>query len=140
MAGNFSVIYASIQVKKKELTAAATQMAPTVVIPHSEEPQTLIMFDPDSAQPDYLHWLVTDIPVGGGIAEGRTVWPYMGPAPTAGTGTNILGRKAHRYYFALFNGSIGQNIPQFREKFPTKSFQIQAGLTWTAWNGFYVFT
>jgi len=140
MAANLVVTYQAGPVQKQELTAAATQDTPTVVIPPSNSVQTLIMFDPDSAHPDYLHWLVTDIPVGGGVTDGNTVWSYTPPAPIAATGIDIQGRKAHRYYFALFNGSIGENIPQVRGKFPTKDFQMETGLTWTTWNGFWVFT
>jgi phosphatidylethanolamine-binding protein (PEBP) family uncharacterized protein len=143
-ANTLNVTYSSpnpLPVNKQELFVATTQSPPVVIIPPSSTMQTLIMFDVDSSQPDYIHWMVTDIPASGGVAEGNnTVWPYMGPAPTAGTGFDVPGRgKVHRYYFALFNGTIPKDkTPQIRGKFQTKAFQEQNGLEWTAWNGFWV--
>lgn len=42
-----------------------------------------------------VHWIVTDIPDGGGIDQGRTVVPYLQPLPFYGTGL-------HRVVFLLF--------------------------------------
>jgi phosphatidylethanolamine-binding protein (PEBP) family uncharacterized protein len=136
-----SVTYAT-PVQKQELTAAAAAPTPQVVIPPSNTVHTLIMFDPDSAQPAYIHWMITDIPASGSVAEGNIIFNYTPPTPTPGTGIDIPGRgKGHRYYFALFNGSIPDDkIPQARGKFTIKAFQEEVGLQWTAWNGFWVIT
>jgi phosphatidylethanolamine-binding protein (PEBP) family uncharacterized protein len=52
---------------------------------------SLIMYDPDAIQPQYIHYLVTNIS-NGNISSGKIVFDYMGPAPPVGSGT-------HRYIF-----------------------------------------
>ncbi|PAA51076.1 hypothetical protein BOX15_Mlig010225g7, partial [Macrostomum lignano] len=48
-----------------------------------------------SAEREYAHWLVTDIPGSGRVAEGRVRLPYLQPIPPLGTGL-------HRYALVLF--------------------------------------
>jgi phosphatidylethanolamine-binding protein (PEBP) family uncharacterized protein len=52
---------------------------------------TFIMYDPDAIQPQYIHYLVTNIP-NGNISNGTTTFDYNGPTPPPGTGI-------HRYIF-----------------------------------------
>lgn len=73
--------------------------APSVEVKGDDGPYTLLATDPDAPSPsnpsrrEWLHWMVTNIPGGGGVERGKQVVPYMGPAPPEGV---------HRYVFMLF--------------------------------------
>ena len=81
---------------------------------------TLVVTDPDAPTKgdekwsEYLHYLAVDVPLNTFNAEnasstdqlstadlkGKTLWPYLGPAPPAKTGK-------HRYVFLLFKQTPG---------------------------------
>ena len=65
------------------------------------------MHDPDSSQPSWLHWLVTNIP-NGDITKGEEVVSYNGPTPPPGTGT-------HRYIFELYSQNK-ERLPELSVK------------------------
>ena len=74
-------------------TIQETQSIPTIQI--GKIPlSTLIMYDPDSMNPSWLHYLVLNIP-NGDISKGDIVVSYNGPSPPKGTGI-------HRYIFELY--------------------------------------
>ena len=92
---------------------------------------TIVMYDPDAAIPQWLHYLVINIP-NGDISMGYVVRPYSGPTPPAGSGT-------HRYIFEqleqtdpLFmtiDNPAGFKIDKFRLKYglnmkSTKMFRV----------------
>jgi phosphatidylethanolamine-binding protein len=112
-----------------QLSILGTATAPTVELDAAAEPRVLLMWDPDSVQPSYIHWLI-EIPPGARSATGRVVVPYMGPAPPPGTGQ-------HRYYFAVFEGKAG-TLPTARAGFDPRAWQKENNLRWLAWNGFTV--
>jgi phosphatidylethanolamine-binding protein (PEBP) family uncharacterized protein len=94
---------------------------------------TLIMYDPDAIQPQYIHYLVTNIS-NGDISTGTTIFDYMGPAPPPNSGT-------HRYIFEQLaqenpiqvnmNERAKFDISQFKRKFnlnmrASKKFKVRS--------------
>ena len=94
---------------------------------------TLIMYDPDAIQPQYIHYLVTNIQ-NGDISSGTTIFDYNGPTPPPGTGI-------HRYIFEQLEqkqpidvsiGSRAQfDISAFKQKYilqmrASKRFKVRS--------------
>ena len=67
---------------------------------------TIIMYDPDSINGTFIHWIIINIPVNN-INKGFELLPYKGPSPPNKTGI-------HRYIFDLFE-----------QKNKIKSYQIE---------------
>ena len=67
----------------------ATRQQPSFTLPSEPRLSTIIMYDPDSSVPSWLHYLVVNIP-NGDISKGDIVVPYAGPSPPSGR---------HRYIF-----------------------------------------
>ena len=113
-------------------TIQATEEEPTVILP-SIPLTTLIMHDPNSSQPSWLHWLVTNIP-NGHITKGSVIVPYNGPSPPKGTGT-------HNYKFELYKQTTQINISSLeRNHFSPESFINENGLTFLKRKSFKVNT
>jgi len=68
---------------------------------------TLIMHDPDAVNGNRVHWLVTNI--NKNINNGKTLLPYVGPAPPIKTGK-------HRYIFELYKQSEMLNVEPFEQR------------------------
>lgn len=95
-------------------TVEDTQHTPQIILPNIEL-STLMMHDPDSSQPSWLHWLVVNIP-NGDISKGNTIVSYNGPSPPPNTGT-------HHYIFELYSQNLSilpRNIK--RNSFVVKHF------------------
>lgn len=93
---------------------------------------TLVMVDPDAPSRqnpiygEWLHWLMTDIPKGQGIWDGKQVMDFSPSGPPQGTGK-------HRYVFLLFshNEEIGPGIgfnPNDRSGFKINQYAPDNGL------------
>lgn len=112
---NISIKYNTNIQNNSYKTKESTSFKPTIKllnIPLS----TFIMYDPDAIQPQYIHYLVTNIS-NGNISSGATVFDYMGPAPPVGSGT-------HRYIFEQLQQQtpIQVNINE-RAKFDISQFK-----------------
>ena len=82
--------YPTFYVDNKSVkTRHETIQQPSITLPSEPRLSTLIMYDPDSSSPSWLHYLVVNIP-NGDVSKGEAVAPYTGPAPPSGT---------HRYIF-----------------------------------------
>ena len=96
---------------------------------------SLVMYDPDASIPQWLHYLVINIP-NGDISKGYVVRPYARPTPPVGSGT-------HRYIFEqleqteplfmVINNPSGFKIDKFRLKYgfnlkSTKMFRVASSL------------
>lgn len=95
-------------------TKDATQETPQLILPNIRL-STLIMYDPDSPNPSYLHWMIVNIP-DGNVSNGNTIISYAGPSPPEKTGT-------HRYIFELLSQEysiLPRNIK--RSGFSLKNF------------------
>ncbi len=88
----------SVQFSGKEAANNIRPRANTLKAPHvsysspQNELYTLIIWDPDSLTPSFLHWLVINIPEDK-VDQGETIVDYMPPTPPSGT---------HRYYVGLY--------------------------------------
>ena len=84
-------------------TIEETVSEPTIILPKLGL-STLIMHDPDSSQPSWLHYLVVNIP-NGNISKGNVIVDYNGPSPPSGSGI-------HRYIFEVYSQS--EKIPTIK--------------------------
>jgi len=94
--GQMKVSYPSFTLKNTNTssTIEETSMKPEILL--SNIPlSTLIMHDPDSSQPSWLHYLVVNIP-NGDISKGDVIVSYNGPSPPKDTGV-------HHYIFELYS-------------------------------------
>lgn len=112
--GAYSVRFAGKEAVGNLRSRSNTLQAPTVsYTATSPELYTLIIYDPDSPSPSYLHWLVVNIPEDR-VADGDTVVEYVPPTPPSGT---------HRYFVALFKQSTRISVPSLdRSGFSLDSF------------------
>ena len=130
-ASQYSVQFSGKEAAGNLRKRANTLSAPLVsfVADPPDELYTIILSDPNSADPSYLHWLVINIP-GERVAEGQAVVPYQPPNPPSGT---------HNYYVDLYvqkekldfvaPGRTGFNIDDFVAKYNltkagTKSIKV----------------
>jgi len=98
---------------------------------------TLLMIDPDAPGPkaptarNWLHWMVTNIPAGGGPADGDVVVAYAGPSPPIGN---------HRYVFVLYEQSahVAASAPAARGSFNAITFAASHALHAVGLNFYYV--
>lgn len=91
---SMNIRYPSFTLKNSSTsTVDATAEEPTTSLPRVPL-ATLIMHDPNSSQPSWLHWLVINIP-NGDIRKGSIIVPYNGPSPPPNTGI-------HNYKFELY--------------------------------------
>jgi phosphatidylethanolamine-binding protein (PEBP) family uncharacterized protein len=90
------------------LKPSETQVEPKIKYDFdSNNLYTLIMHDPDAVNGNRVHWLVTNI--NKNINNGKTLLPYVGPAPPAKTGK-------HRYIFELYKQSEMLNVEPLGER------------------------
>ena len=90
------------------LKPSETQVEPKIKYDFdSNNLYTLIMHDPDAVNGNRVHWLVTNI--NKNINNGKTLLPYVGPAPPAKTGK-------HRYMFELYKQSEMLNVEPLGER------------------------
>lgn len=87
---SISVMYPSFNVNNSTTDRNSTSMAPTVSLQNLNL-STFLMYDPDAIVPQWLHYLVVNIP-NGDIKKGNVIFPYEGPSPPPNTGI-------HRYIF-----------------------------------------
>jgi len=82
--------------------------------PPSSGYYTFMCVDPDSSEPEWLHWLVTNCK-GADPSTGTPVVPWNPPAPAVGT---------HRYYFKLYSHAnpISATAPKSRSAFNSGMF------------------
>ena len=92
---NMKISYPSyvLNTKNTVITKEETSTIPKIQLPPLKL-STLIMHDPDSMNPSWLHFLVINIP-NGDISKGDVIVSYAGPTPPPNTGT-------HRYIFELY--------------------------------------
>lgn len=92
---NMKISYPSFVLNSKNIVSTIEE---TAIVPKIELPflklSTLIMHDPDSMKPSWLHFLVINIP-NGDISKGDVIVSYAGPTPPPNTGT-------HHYIFELY--------------------------------------
>lgn len=93
------VKYGSKLVCEQHLVKADTIRSPKITLKPSSTNtlKTLVMWDPDSLTPSWLHWLIINIPSSKQIANGTLRMPYNPPTPPFGT---------HRYYFGLYEHDV----------------------------------
>ncbi|KAG0220982.1 hypothetical protein BGW41_007288 [Actinomortierella wolfii] len=124
------------------LAVSETQHEPKVTfMPDSPtDKYTLIFTDPDAPSRkdpkmrEWRHWVVSDISVASSdslvsVQGGKTLTPYMGPAPPKGSGP-------HRYVFLLYKQTPNSDATllstplsaDHRGKFKASQFANQAGL------------
>uniref|UniRef100_A0A6C0D9P4 Phosphatidylethanolamine-binding protein n=1 Tax=viral metagenome TaxID=1070528 RepID=A0A6C0D9P4_9ZZZZ len=87
---NITITYNTTIQNNSYKTKGSTSMIPYIKL-LSLPLSTLVMYDPDAMQPQYIHYLVTNIQ-NGDISNGTTIFDYNGPTPPVGTGI-------HRYIF-----------------------------------------
>ncbi|KAJ3694267.1 hypothetical protein LUZ60_009747 [Juncus effusus] len=120
----FRVSYNSREVKNGcEFRPAAVVQQPRVEVGGTDFDAffTLVMVDPDAPSPsepnlrEYLHWLVTDIPIHTEASFGNEITQYERPRPERGI---------HRFIFVLFQQSRRQTVyaPGWRQNFCTRDF------------------
>ena len=88
--GGIQISYPSFVVNNSETTINNTRNTPTLRL-LALKLSTFVMYDPDASIPQWLHYLVINIP-NGDITKGETIVHYSGPSPPPGTGV-------HRYIF-----------------------------------------
>ncbi|KAI1706545.1 phosphatidylethanolamine-binding protein domain-containing protein [Ditylenchus destructor] len=85
---------------------------------------TLVMIDPDVPAPDgygwgpqFLHWLVVNIPENNSVANGDTVSHYYPPTPPDNSGE-------HRYILLVYkqNGTISTRNPLYDDDFNVNNY------------------
>lgn len=71
---------------------------------------TLIMYDPNAVNGNYIHWLIINIKSIRSEEDGDIIFTYKGPAPPKGTGI-------HNYIFEIYiqNNKIDVNNISLRE-------------------------
>jgi len=122
--------YDSLFVNDNIMTSPNTSHQPTIsLVPLKNS--TLVMYDPDSIKPSWLHYLVINIP-NGDITKGDTIFSYNGPSPPPGTGT-------HHYIFEQLEQKypIDTNI-QDRSAFNINQFKEENNLVSRAKKQFIV--
>lgn len=82
-------------------------------VPEAAQSLALIVDDPDATMGTWVHWVVFDIPVGGGIEENSVPGKlgstnsggrdYGGPCPPSGT---------HRYFFKVYALDVKLNLKE----------------------------
>lgn len=97
-ATGFSVYYGAQHVCEQKLHASQVGVAPRLAFePAPNTLYTVLMYDSNVAQPEYLHWLVPN------VRDPNRLFPtvsYIPPAPPAGTGY-------HTYMFELYEQPRG---------------------------------
>ena len=126
------VKYPTFVVDNNNVTKEAASVQPIITLDPINL-STVVMYDPDSSIPQWLHYLVINVP-NGDISKGYIVRPYSGPTPPAGSGT-------HRYIFEQLEQSTplfmtidnpsGFDIDRFRLKYSLnqkskKMFRVDA--------------
>lgn len=93
------VIYNKKSIANNEyLKVSETQSKPQIkYISDPLKLYTLIMYDPDTVNGTYVHWIVSNIK-GDDLNNGNIIIPYKGPSPPPKTGK-------HRYIFELYSQS-----------------------------------
>ena len=113
--GGIEIEYPTFRVNNNVTTVAATSIIPTIKLSPLKL-STLIMYDPDSIVPSWIHYLVINIP-NGDISKGDVVLSYAGPAPPKDSGTHhyIFEQLEQSYpYTVAFSTRGGFNINSFR--------------------------
>lgn len=112
-----SVQYGTTTVNGQLLTMKETQHKPNIQFPvEKNNLYTILMIDPDSPQPDFIHWLIVN------ITPDRydTILSYFPPQPPSGT---------HHYYFYLCMQQSRIQVSRMeRYGFQTREFMKQYGL------------
>ena len=88
--GLMRVVYPSFNVNNTTTNRNSTSHVPTVSLQNLNL-STFLMYDPDAVVPEWLHYLVINIP-NGDISKGEVIISYEGPSPPPNTGI-------HRYIF-----------------------------------------
>jgi phosphatidylethanolamine-binding protein (PEBP) family uncharacterized protein len=90
------IIYKNIYIDEQFLTPQQTQNKPVVSLTglNTEKKYTLIMYDPNAVNGNFIHWIVTDI-FNNDFNSGKELLKYKGPAPPKGT-------NVHNYIFSLY--------------------------------------
>lgn len=97
-----NVSYGRNYIKGKQVNKNKTEIRPRVVFPKTDGYYTLIMWDPDTLNPSYLHWLAYNLQTSSDI-EQNTLISYTPPTPPSGV---------HRYFFGLFKQQA-RLLPQY---------------------------
>ncbi len=128
----------SVQFSGKEaadnLRNQKNTVAPPLISFQSDPPDelyTVVVWDPDSPDPSYLHWLIINIP-GERVLDGQILVPYKPPTPPSGIHTYHVGlfvQKGHLDFFAP--GRTQFDIDDFVAKYGltkagVKSIKVQA--------------
>lgn len=119
--GYYSVKFAGKEAANNLRARENTLFAPSVQF-NSQDNEffTLLIYDPDAPNPNYLHWLVINIPEEK-VEQGETVMTYKPPTPPSGT---------HRYYVVLYKQPNQLNVepPSDRAGFSVDDFVNQYSL------------
>ena len=121
-ASQYSVQFAGVEAKGNLRKRVNTISAPNISF-FAEPPDelyTVVLWDPDSPNPSYLHWLVINIP-GEKVDAGQVLVPYKPPTPPSGV---------HTYHVGLFVQK--ERLDFFapgREDFDIDDFVAQYNLT-----------
>jgi len=103
------ILYKDKVVSGQHLTPLQTRDVP-IIIYKAEQSKlyTLIMYDPDTADGDYIHFLDINIP-NNNVTNGQILLYYKGPSPPPRTGV-------HRYIFLLFEQTGKINYQKINER------------------------
>ena len=125
------IMYDKQIVADQRLTRAITSDIPEVMFGIQENKQyTLVMYDVDSPNPAYIHWLQTNIT---NHAKGLTVLPYEAPNPPTHD------KHYHAYMFELLEQSGPLRIDYIqRSGNSIDVFKKHHGLRSIASCGFYI--
>lgn len=109
--------YPSFTVNNSQSTIEDTSMKPNILLAPLNL-STFIMYDPDAVQPQWVHYLVINIP-NGDISKGDEVLSYNGPTPPSGI---------HRYIFEQLEQTSPYQISIERAGFDIDTFRKQNAL------------
>ena len=96
--------YNNIYVSNQLLTPKQTQNKPVVSLTrlNTEKKYTLVMYDPNAVNGNFIHWIVTDI-FNNNFNSGKELLKYKGPAPPKGT-------NVHNYIFSLYENKTQDDM------------------------------
>jgi|688.fasta_scaffold1170546_1 phosphatidylethanolamine-binding protein (PEBP) family uncharacterized protein len=118
--GNSLVVkYDNVNVIGQQFKKYETVSQPSIEFPVTNKKYSLVMWDPDSPNPSFLHWLVINLENQNQIRE-KEILNYFGPNPPSGT---------HHYYFGLFEQQNTIQIhPPDRTNFNINEFLAENNL------------
>ena len=112
-----NIQYPSFTVNNSQSSVEKTSIKPIITLTPLKL-STFIMYDPDATVPQWVHYLVINIP-NGNILKGDEVLSYNGPSPPSGI---------HRYIFEQLEQTTPYQVSIERSGFDIERFCKQNNL------------